>query len=256
VTISHACEACGAAVRGADMEGFAGAYLTHARSAHPDWPYPDMAIRNYAEATQRLTGSTERLETMGDVDVRPVTEDRIDDWLSFFDHDAFAGNPPWAACYCTEPHLLVPGTPPEDVPEMHWSESRATMVELLRSGRSFGYLAYVDGRAGGWVNASRRSEYALYRLGAGSEPADGDVVGVSCFIIAPPYRRHGLAGRLLARVLEDAPGRGVAWVEAYPAKGGREDDAGNFRGPRSMYEANGFLPAEDAKGHTVMRRRV
>jgi hypothetical protein len=68
-------------------------------------------------------------------------------------------------------------------------------VEFLRSGRSFGYLAYVDGVPAGWANASTRNHYALYRLGAGAEPADGDLEGVSCFVIAPPYRRHGLAAQ-------------------------------------------------------------
>ena len=256
MTISHVCEACGATVRGADIEGFAGAFLTHARSDHPDWPYPDVAIRNYAEATQRLTGSTERLEKIGAVEIHPVTEDRIDHWLSFFDHDGFADNAAWAACYCSEPHLLERGAAPEDVEVRHWSRNRATMVELLQSGRSFGYLAYVAGRAAAWVNASKRSEYALYRLGSGAAPADGDVVGVSCFVVAPPYRRHGLAAMLLARVLADAPGRGVAWVEAYPPNDGREDDAGNFRGPPSLYQANGFEPVEERERYTVMRRHL
>jgi hypothetical protein len=59
--------------------------------------------RNYADATKRLTGSTERLSEIGEVAVHRVTDDRIDDWLRFFDHDAFAGNPDWASCYCLEP---------------------------------------------------------------------------------------------------------------------------------------------------------
>jgi GNAT superfamily N-acetyltransferase len=253
---SHTCE-CGTTVEGADLESFGDAFIAHARSDHPDWHYPDVAVRNYAEATQRLTGPKERLGTIGEVVVHPVTEDRVDDWLAFFDHDGFADNPAWAACYCTEPHIVERGTDGSHDPEepRTWQRRREIMIELLRSGRSFGYLAYVDGRPGGWVNASKRPEYALYRLGGGADPADVDVVGISCFVIAPPYRRHGLASRLLERVLADAPGRDVGWVEAYPFQD-PEGDAKNFRGPRSLFEEHGFEHVETVGNYTVLRRGV
>ena len=48
-------------------------------------------------------------------------------------------------------------------------------------------------------------------------PAPQSVVGVSCFVIAPPFRRHGVAAALLDRVIADAPaGRGASCVEGYP----------------------------------------
>ena len=37
------------------------------------------------------------------------------------------------------------------------------------------------------MNASLRSEYSLYRLVDPGGPEAGDVIGVSWFIIAPPY---------------------------------------------------------------------
>ncbi len=249
----HACDECGVLIEGADMEAFGDAYIGHARAAHADWPYPDTAIRNYAEATQRLTGSTERLAEIGTVTVEQVTEDRIDDWLSFFDHDAMAGMPPFAACYCLEPHVQDPR---EVRPPASWRENREQMVGLLRSGQSFGYLAYVDGRPAGWVNASVRSDYALFRRGEDSSPPDGDVIGVSCFVIAPPYRRHGLATHLLAHVITDAPRRGLAWIEAYPFNEASTIDASNFRGPRPLYEVHGFEAVKQRARDTVMRRPV
>jgi GNAT superfamily N-acetyltransferase len=253
MTIRHDCDECGAPVEGDDLASFDDAYLRHVRDAHPEWPFPDQAIRNYAEATQRLTGPAERLERIGDVAIHPVTADRVDDWTSFFDHDGFVGRPEWAACYCTEPHLLDPSAPP--APDVRrWDENRSIMQDRLRAGRSNGYLAYVDGRPAGWVNASKRSEYALFRTG--DDAGDGDVIGLSCFVIAPPYRRHGLAGQLLDRVLADAPSRGVAWVEAYPFVASRPDDDSNFRGSRSLYEARGFEVAEERERYLVMRRPV
>ena len=158
-----------------------------------------------------------------------MTKDRIDDWLRFFDHDGFAGNPDWASCYCLEPH--EPATPEQ--PERAWRERRATMAERIPGGTTFGYLAYVDGRPAGWVNASLRSDYGLYRHVDPDGPEPTSVIGVSCFVIAPPFRRHGIASALLDRVIADASARGAAWIEGYPLKKPEESDAGHFRGPRS-----------------------
>jgi GNAT superfamily N-acetyltransferase len=238
-----------------DVDAVARAFVAHGRETHA-WSYPEEAIRNYArnyaEATERLTGGTERLSEIGDVAVHPVTEDRVDDWLRFFDHDAFADNPDWASCYCLEPHL--PATPEQ--PERAWRATRATVAGRLRGGTTFGYLAYVDGRPVGWVNASFRSDYGLYRLVDPDGPEPRSVIGVSCFIIAPPFRRHRVASALLDRVIADASARGALWIEAYPHNEPKGGDAGHFRGPRSVYEARGFHPIEVREHYTVMRRRV
>lgn len=249
------CFECNARIESDDLAGLGDAFVAHARGNH-EWPFPDQAIRNYAEAMQRLTGGSERLPAIGTVEVHPVIDERIDDWLTFFDHDAFVGTPEWAACYCLEPHKAVPGEEPSDVP--HWSDNRAAMVERLRARHATGFLAYVEGRAAGWVNASLRSDYSLYRRGPAAEPADDQVIGVSCFIIAPPYRRHGIAAALLDRVLDGASDRGAGWVEAYPFKEGvaRPDDAGGFRGPRSMYDERGFEQVAERERDFVVRKKV
>ena len=246
---------CGERIDAPDLDRLGDAFLAHVRGAHAAWPYSDQAVRNFAEATQRLTGPSERLEALGPVVIHPVTPDRLDDWAAFFDHDAFVGAPEWAACYCIEPHIHDPAAAePEDVDDRSGAENRRLMRERLGCGDATGYLAYVDGRPAGWVNASRRSHYALYR-NASDDVADADVVGISCFVIAPPYRRHGLAARLLDRVIEDAPTRGVDWIEAYPFLA-PADAAKDFRGPRSLYEARGFETVRTRERDVVMRRPV
>jgi hypothetical protein len=135
---SLTCFECGAEVAAGDLSAFGDAFLGHARSSH-EWPFPDQAVRNFAEATQRLTGGSERLPTIGEVAVHSVDDARLDDWLHFFDHDGFVGTPEWAGCYCLEPHL----PPRDDVDARHWSDTRAAMADRLRAGESFGYLAYV-----------------------------------------------------------------------------------------------------------------
>ena len=54
----------------------------------------------------------------------------------------------------------------------------------------------------------------------------------------------------------DAPARGVSWVEGYPHNTPERNDAGHFRGPRSMYDARGFEAIEVREHDTVVRRRV
>lgn len=255
--ITHTCEDCGATVEGADEDAFGDAYIVHIRADHADWPFPDIAIRNYAAATQRLSDRTDRLEDIGDVTIHAVTEERLGDWLSFFDRDAFAGNPAWASCYCMEPFLLEPGKPQPDALGTSWEERRALATTYFQGGRAYGYLAYVDGVPAGWVNASRRSEQALYRQGDNVEPADGEVVALSCFLIAPPYRRHGVAARLLERVVADAPGRGIRAIEAYPFHEGRANAFGpDFHGSAEMFAAAGFEPVEKRERYTVVRKQL
>jgi len=238
-----------------DADAVVQAFVTHGREAHT-WSYPEESIRNYArnyaDATERLTGDTVRMPKIGDVTVRPMTAAHIDDWLRFFDHDGFADNPDWASCYCLEPH--VPASPEQ--PERPWRDTRARMIERLRGGTTAGFLAYVDGRPAGWVNASLRSDYRLFQRVDPGGPAPDSVVGVSCFVIAPPFRRHGVAAALLDRVIADAADRGAAWIEGYPHNEPKGTDASHFRGPRSLYEARGFQPVEVLEHYTVMRRPI
>lgn len=191
------------------------------RADHPDWPYPDQAVRNVGAGTIRLDGApTERLAAIGSVEVHPVTEDRIDDFLDLFDHKVFAGFPQWSACYCLEPHEVLPdGENPGMRP---WRERRAEMAERLRTGATIGYLAYADGAVAGWVNASRRLDYSLFRRGDEDD---------QCTV-------------------------GATWIEAYPFNERREGDNPDFRGPRSMYDERGFSEVKVRQRDTVVRRRV
>ena len=247
------CFAGDARIEGNTVDRVVDRFIDHARESH-DFPFPEEALRNYArnyaEANLRLSGNIERLADIGEVTIRPVTESRVDHWTDFFDRDAFAGNPDWASCYCLEPHV----PPTEEMPERPWREVRAAMIDRLRNGGTYGYLAYVDGTVAGWVNASLRSDYGRYADVEPDGPNPASVIGVSCFIIAPPYRRHGLAANLLDHVIADAGARGADWIEGYPYNEPDDGDPGHYRGPRALYDARGFSPIEVRETDTVVRR--
>ena len=248
--VERTCTLCGtAAIAADDVDAFGEAFLTHCRDAHGDLPYPDELKRAYGQSLARQTGATERLAAIGDVEIHRVTEERIDDWLDLFDHRAFTTNVENGACYCLEPHEI--GRPEaEHVPWTDWRARRAAMVERLRAGTTVGYLAYVDGVAAGWVNASKRADCSMFRRG---DEDDAASVSVSCFAIAPPYRAHGIAQALLARVVADAAAREATWVEAYPFNGDDGQGSG-FRGGRVMYDAAGFTEVQVRQRDTVVRR--
>lgn len=248
------CFECGDAIAADGLDSLGDAFVDHARSTH-EWPYSDQGIRNFAHATQRLTGSTERLEAIGEITVHRVTEGLIDDWLDFFDHHAFVGTPEWAACYCIEPHVRDPDNPGQGE-DPDWRVNREAMVTRLRESETFGYLAYVDGRPAGWVNASTRDKYEYYRTVDPSGPKPDSVIGISCFIVAPPYRQHGVAEALLDRVMADAAERGALWVEAYPFNEFEDEASKNFRGPRPMFDSRRFEPIEIRGRDTVVRRPI
>jgi hypothetical protein len=98
------CFECSECLDAVDAAAAVRAFVAHAKQRH-SWSYPEEAVRNYArnyaEATERLSVDTQRLPEITEISVHAVTEDRIDDWLRFFDHDGFAGNPDWASCYAS-----------------------------------------------------------------------------------------------------------------------------------------------------------
>ena len=227
----HTCGDCQVTVEAIDRDGLVAKALDHYSSLHPQWGLNQMAIENYLDAEERMTGGTERLPTIGDIEIKAVTRDQIADVLDFFDKDAYAGNPAWAGCYCMFFH--------RDDPQLNgansWRQNRADIEERLQTGETVAYVAYVDGKVAAWCNASPRSAYPTRRKGV-----DDDKVGVvACFVIAPPYRRHGLARRLLDAAVEGFRSLGMEKVEAHPVLG-TDADAPNYHGPLQLYMDAGF----------------
>ena len=228
------CDDCGTVLSGNDVASLTAVAQAHFDSAHAEWGLSKTSVSNWLDAKKRITGSTERLQVIGKIDVYAVTAERIDDVLAFFDHDGFADNPGWASCYCVfynQDDLQTAGGRP-------WEQNRAELEARLRTGSTVGYLAYVDGKLAGWCNASPRTAYPVRRTGQ-----DDGVGVVACFVIAPPYRRHGLARRLLDSAIEGFAERGIRRVEAHPVIG-TESDAPNYHGPLSLYMDAGFTEVE------------
>ena len=64
--------------------------------------------------------------------VRELTPDLLPDWLAFFDHDAFAGNPDWASCYC---HFFHADSAVKPWDDLSGPENRAAACALISAAR-------------------------------------------------------------------------------------------------------------------------
>lgn len=238
---------CGSVLEAADLDAMVPVALDHFTTVHPEFGLREQNVRDYLEAEDRLAPVRPRLDDLGEVEIVAATEERLDDVLGFFDREAFAGKPEWAACYCMAHHVGEGG------PEWCRDRNRRLLAERIAAKTTTGFVAYAGGAVAAWCNASPRSAYVHY---AGRDELDDDAVGsIVCFIVAPPYRRHGLAVRLLDAAVGSFRERGMAVAEAYPNADPR-DDAAAYHGPLEMYLQAGFEQAGALNEHLVVVRKT
>jgi ribosomal protein S18 acetylase RimI-like enzyme len=192
-----------------------------------------------------------RLPEIGDIEVRDVTPERIAEYQSFFDDYAFRDYPAWQSCYCMETHRTQSD---EEWAGRTAADNRRDMTGMIDRGEVTGLLAYVDGKPVGWCNYGQTTRLAgvVHRFGLKAAEHEG-VGSVACFVIAAPYRGHGIASRLLDVAVDRLRKRGLRAVEAYPS---RDDDSaqGNYRGPLSMYLRAGFEVFRETERHIFVRK--
>lgn len=193
-----------------------------------------------------------RLPAIGEVELHDVTPDRVSDYQAFFDHDGFRDFPQWQACYCMAPYLKDGA----DDLEPTAADNRREMSEMLTRRQATALLAYAGGKPVGWCNYGPTTSFGgvLQRFQLSSAEYDG-VGSIACFVIAAPYRGHGVATRLLAAAMDRMRGRGVSVVEAYPAKA-IDSPQSNFRGPLSMYLKAGFQPYRETGPYQIVRKAL
>jgi len=195
-----------------------------------------------------------------DVRIERLTPAGVEDYLNFFDHErgpAFADNPEWAKCYC---HYY------EVAPAIHWpsldgNANRVAMRERIVSGEMEGYLAYADLSVVGWVNAQpyHKLRHACARLRIPSPPLPvppHEAAAIVCFVVAPDWRRKGVARALLHHALDDLLARGIHLVDAFPWKADAKETApvDHYHGTLSMFVAAGFAPIAEHEAMTVVRK--
>jgi ribosomal protein S18 acetylase RimI-like enzyme len=185
-----------------------------------------------------------------DIIIKPLTPDLVDDFLFYFDKVAFSDNLDWATCYCHFYHFN--GTN-EQFFKRTAKENRKSSMELILSGKMNGFLAFHNGKPIGWCNVNSKDIFAKIPY---EEESDDKIISLICFIIAPSYRKKGVAGKLLRYAYSDSKGKGYDLFEVYPRKGKDLSDAHSYRGPISLYTSEGFYLYKEFKDYCVMRKKL
>lgn len=195
-----------------------------------------------------------------EVTVRPLSPALLDDYLAFFDRDAFAEFPWWSSCFCV--FYRDPSHTGDSSPEKI-DVHRPKAIELVRSGEQQGSLAYADGKVVGWCNAGPREGYRALRRYAAAVDGTPDVGAIMCFVVAAPYRGKGVATALLNAACDGLREQGMRIVEAYPTMTEPPTQphevpwsAHNYHGPLRMYLSNGFFLHKQMDGWAIVRKRV
>ena len=194
-----------------------------------------------------------RLPEIGRIEVMDVTPDRVADYQEFFDHTAFRDYPQWQSCYCMETHRTQTD---EEWAARTAGDNRRDMSQALEEGKVTALLAYVDGKPVGWCNYGEtpRLNGVMHRFGLNVAEQQG-VGSLACFVIAAPFRKHGVASALLETALERLRTRGVRVAEAYPTRNS-DSPQGNYRGPLQMFLRAGFEPYRETGRHLIVRKQL
>jgi GNAT superfamily N-acetyltransferase len=182
--------------------------------------------------------------------IRELSPSLANDYLSFFDKDAFSDNPEWSGCYCyynQAPHHL------KKWEERNAEENRQAVKNLILEGKMTGYLAYYKDMVIGWCHADDKEKMTtLKNIKENEQQLIGSVV---CFLVSPLYRGKGVGRKLLMAACEGLKKKGFYIAEAYP----REQAIGpaiNYHGPLMMYEKAGFIIVNSEKGIITVRKRL
>lgn len=194
-----------------------------------------------------------RLETIGPIEIRDVTPERLVDYRHFFDDIGFRDYPAWASCYCMEMHRTQS--------DEWWAsrtaeDNRRDMSAMIEAGQVTALLAYDGDEPVGWCNYGESTRLGGVMRRFGLDAAEHDGVGsVACFVISAQYRGHGVASKMLEAAVERLRARGLRAVEAYPSQG-QDTPQGNFRGPLEMYLRAGFEPYREIEHHVIVRKSL
>jgi GNAT superfamily N-acetyltransferase len=246
---------CGERLEGKDVGVLHPVFAAHVASAHADWEAKDEDI----DATMRIAatrpswdGGVRTLQRP--LDIRPVTPDATDEFVRFFEGEGFMDNPMWATCYCMFPNFTGSN---EEWSNRSGQGNLADKIALFQAGEAHGLLAFGDeGQPVAWCAAGPKAEMGnLPRILKGEHTEAQGIGSIFCFVVAAPYRRQGVASRLLEAACEYLRGFDLEWAEAYPAAEAGSD-AHAYHGPLEMYLEAGFQRAGEAGSRVVVRRAL
>jgi GNAT superfamily N-acetyltransferase len=185
------------------------------------------------------------------IEIHAVSAERLADFLTFFDGEAFADNPKWGFCYCQFAYVNHSAV---EWKTRRLDQNRQAACQRIQSNTMKGHLAYRGGKPVGWCNAAPRTMLDSF---ADEPDADASSIGqITCFIVAKDHRNTGVATALLKAACEGLRSQGLTIAEA-TANPSASTQAENHYGPLAMYLAAGFnVHNTEDDGYVIVRRRL
>lgn len=194
------------------------------------------------------------------IEIKKLTPAHVEEYIHFFDTTPHDDYNPENTCYCvgwcSDDHRTMTVYPSRE-------ERKAMAAEYIKIGKIQGYLAYADGKIIGWCNANTKSEclncggwlFSMPKIRALSVDQKEKVKSIYCFLVAPDWKRKGIAKQLLQSVCEDAANCGFDYMEAYPQKE-TTDERMFFMGFVDLYKELGFYIYAETEDKFVMRKQL
>lgn len=129
----------------------------------------------------------------------------------------------------------------------------------VASGPPPGILAYAGEAPVGWCAVAPRGTYPAIERSRVTRPVDErPAFAITCFYLAPRWRRRGLMRPLIEAALAFAKEQGAALVEAYPLDPPEgERPTGAFKGIAGPFRDLGFVEvARRSPGRPILRREL
>ena len=181
-------------------------------------------------------------------EIYALSEDKIDDFIYFFDELAFSDDDEWKGCYCVFYHVSDDSSEKIDRKKM--------AIELIKQKKLNGYLAYCDGKVIGWCNTSDKKSYPRIVNDKTLWDKNDDnkrIKSIVCFTIALSMRSKGVATKLLERICAGTKSENYDYIESYPRKDVKEFSR-NYKGTVGMYKKLGFDLYKELDGGYIYRK--
>jgi GNAT superfamily N-acetyltransferase len=169
-------------------------------------------------------------------DTRPVTPDRVDDFVAVANPNRRASH-----CWCLS-HRLTAG----EMTDLGGGSREAAFRALCGRAHPPGVIGYDDGEPVGWCSVGPRSENTRLSRSTLIRPLDDLAVwSIICIVVRGGRRRRGYTTALIEGAVAYAAEHDAPAVESYPVDpgSGRIDLTMAFVGTRAMFEKAGFTVA-------------
>lgn len=177
------------------------------------------------------------------VEIRRLSPDELDNFLSFMEGPAFETNPKWSGCYC-QFYLN------SDAENQTKDLNRKRACDRIKSGQMNGYLAFEGDEVIGWVAANKANNFVQL------PPTSETAARILCFIVEKEHQGKGIATALLDFACKDLKAQGFTTIEAAPVAA-EDFDASGYRGKLSTFIKAGFseVMAIDER-HVLVHREL